>query len=248
MFRGMLRCYDYIFVQDDASLEMLRSIGVDNAMVAGDTRFDRVTDIRRAATPLPSVEAVFAEPAFTFVAGSSWEQDEDIYMVWLNRHPEVRSIIAPHEFNPERLEKMRKRLGPGTVLLSELDEMAARGEKPQGVRHIIVDCFGKLSSLYRYASVAYVGGGFGAGLHNINEAAVYGVPVVYGPNHKKFKEAIDMAACGGGRPVESREEFERTMDGLLADEGERTARGEKAAAYIESQIGATDKIFSKIFG
>lgn len=248
MFRGMLRCYDYIFVQDEASLEMLRSIGVDNAMVAGDTRFDRVTDIRRAAAPLPSVEAAFSEPAFTFVAGSSWEHDEDIYMDWLSRHPEVRSIIAPHEFNPERLEKMRHRLGAGTVLLSELDEMAARGEKPRDVRHIIVDCFGKLSSLYRYASVAYVGGGFGAGLHNINEAAVYGVPVVYGPNHKKFKEAIDMAECGGGLPVASREEFERTMNLLLADESERTRRGEKAAAYIASQIGATDKVCDKIFG
>ena len=248
MFRGMLGCYDYIFVQDAASLEMLHTIGIESAMVAGDTRFDRVTDIRRAAAPLPSVEAAFAEPAFTFVAGSSWEQDEDVYMGWLRRHPEVRTIIAPHEFNPERLEKMRGRLGEGAVLLSELDAMAEKGESMSGVRHIIVDCFGKLSSLYRYASVAYVGGGFGAGLHNINEAAVYGVPVVYGPNHKKFKEAIDMALCGGGIPVSSREEFESAMDSLLADETERSRRGEKSAEYIASQIGATDRVFKGIFG
>lgn len=248
MFRGMLKCYDYIFVQDADSLAMLRSIGVENAMVAGDTRFDRVTDIRRAAAPLPSVEEAFKEPAFTFVAGSSWPQDEAVYLDWLRRHPEVRTIIAPHEFDAARLEKLRSELGAGAVLLSELDARFEKDDVPADVRHIIVDCFGKLSSLYRYATVAYVGGGFGAGLHNINEAAVYGVPVVYGPNHTKFKEARDMAALGGGIPVGSRAEFEKEMDTLMADESLRRSRGEKAAAYIASQIGATDRIFNVVFG
>lgn len=256
MFRKMLHCFDRLYVQDERSRRLLRVIGVDNVTVAGDTRFDRVTDVMRTTVDIPGFPG-FAPGAKTkFIAGSSWEADEDIYVPWLNAHPEVAFIIAPHEFNETRLEALRNRFsGKKVLLLSEWIGIVKKARKdntplPQWmsqVRGIIVDSFGKLSTLYRFADIAYIGGGFGAGIHNLNEAAVYGMPVIFGPNHIKFKEAADLIACGGGFTVSDEATFTAVIQRLLDSDDALKAAGSAAGQYIRDNLGATDRIYSEIF-
>ena len=148
-----------------------------------------------------------------------------------------------HEFDTHRLDILRSRFANGAVLLSEMRE---NPEAAEGKQVLIIDCFGLLSSAYAYCDTAYVGGGFGAGLHNINEAAVYDIPVIYGPNNKKFIEAHELAECGGGVPVSSEEEFIRAADSLLLSAAERERRGRLAGEYIRSKIGATDRIYDAL--
>lgn len=248
MFRKMLRCYTHLYVQDETSKHLLGNIGITNVTVAGDTRFDRVTDILAQARMVPEIENFTSQSRFTLVAGSSWPQDEEIFIPWLKGHPEVRAIIAPHEFDRARLESLRHRLGNGkTRLLSEI-----KGEHPSNplndnVRYIIVDCFGLLSSLYRYGNAAVIGGGFGAGIHNLNEAAVYGIPVLFGPNHKKFKEAYELLRLGGGFTFANTSEFNAGMNSLLNDTKARENAGRAAGKYISESVGASDLIFNDIF-
>lgn len=246
-----LRWYSHIFLQDERSRQLLAGIGLVNTDVFGDTRFDRVADIRANRTRIPALESfrALAPDSPVMMAGSSWPADEDIYAAWFNRNPDTRLVIAPHEFDTKRLGALKARFKNGCLLLSEVTEnpelLAA--VRPQV---LVIDCFGLLSSAYAYCDVAYVGGGFGAGLHNINEAAVYDVPVIYGPNNRKFIEAREMAECGGGIEITSPEEFNAVADRLLgkdADESERAQRGKSAGEYIRSKLGATDKIFKSIF-
>lgn len=245
-YGAWLRWYTGIFVQDENSRKLLNGIGIENVEVYGDTRFDRVANIRETRRPIPEIECFLADKpdAPVMVIGSSWPTDEAVYASWFRNHPEIKLIVAPHEFDAARLEAMKSLFGPGTVLFSEI---VADSGKAVGARTLIIDTFGMLSSIYGYASAAYVGGGFGAGLHNINEAAVYGIPVIYGPNNKKFIEARELAECGGGLPVGNKEEFGKAADSIFGDVAERKRRGEAAGKYIESKIGATDRIFHKIF-
>ena len=243
-FRKILHSYTHLFVQDEASAQLLARFGVKNVSVAGDTRFDRVSDILASRRELPEIEAFKASSPFTLIAGSSWPQDEDMYIEWLHSHPEVKAICAPHEFDAQRLENLRLRLGSGAVLYSEYK---TGNISPEDVQYLIIDCFGLLSSMYRYADVAIVGGGFGAGIHNLNEAAVYGIPVVFGPRHRKFKEASDLIACGGGYSVDSPAAGRSVLEKLLADKSARITAGRAAGAYISSHIGATDRIYKEIF-
>lgn len=198
----MLRNFNHLYVQDEASRKLLAGIGIENVTIAGDTRFDRVTDIMNTVKDIKIVEYFIDQSPFTLIVGSSWPADEDNYIPWLKAHPEVKAIIAPHEFDRERLGLLRKRFDGGVRLLSELSFPSDLTGKEQV---LIVDCFGLLSSLYHYGTVAYIGGGFGAGIHNINEAAVYGMPVVFGPKHQKFKEASDLITIGGGFEVKDKE-------------------------------------------
>lgn len=255
IFRKMLRCFDRLYVQDERSRSLLASIGIDKVSVVGDTRFDRVTAIRNSRKDVPEIESFLgrrSDRGFTMVFGSSWDRDEDVYIPWLLAHPEVKAIIAPHEFDKARLDQMVNRLGrDNTVLLSELKEKYAVSPDEAarfvaGKRYVIVDCFGLLSSLYAYADVAYVGGGFGVSIHNICEAATYGIPVVFGPRHEKFKEAADLIACGGAFDIHSASDFARVMEALLGRE-RRTEAGKAAGAYIAANIGASDKIMADIF-
>lgn len=241
-----LQCFNTIYVQDERSRALLRGIGMTRTVVAGDTRFDRVTDVMAAARRSPAAEAFRALGGDMVVFGSSWPADEALYIPWLRRNPDVRAIIAPHEFDPRRVDRLKGVLGPGAVALSEIE--ATGGNVAADTRYLIVDCFGLLSSLYRLADWAYVGGGFGAGLHNINEAAVYSVPVVYGPNNAKFIEARELAECGGGFPVATSEELGATFDRLKSDTNARITAGSAAGAYIKSRLGATDRIYSDLFG
>ncbi|MBD5183105.1 MAG: 3-deoxy-D-manno-octulosonic acid transferase [Bacteroidales bacterium] len=244
-FRKMLTNFDRIYVQDEGSRDLLSKIGIDRVVVAGDTRFDRVTDIRKAARVIPEIEDFISripKDAQIVVFGSSWESDEVYYIPWLKKHPEVYAIIAPHEFDKKRLIKLSERLGDErTELLSQYD---SHGKLPH---YILVDCFGLLSSLYRYASLAYVGGGFGVSIHNINEAAVYGIPVVFGPRHDKFKEAADLIHCGGGFSASSGEELEQILTSLITDVSARTAAGQASRHYIDTHTGASPLILKEVF-
>lgn len=245
LWRSMLDCYDRLFVQDENSRQLLQKAGVasERITVAGDTRFDRVAEIRRAARMLPLIEEFVKDSPFTIVAGSSWPADEQLYIPWLKAHPAVRAIIAPHEFDHERLETLRTLLGSEhTVLYSELQQHPDLLSGDCSIRYLVIDCFGLLSSIYRYGSLALIGGGFGAGIHNINEAAVYGMPVVFGPNHSKFREAAGLISCGGGFSYNDHKSLVTVLDPLYTDPGALTMAGEAAGRYISENTGATERI------
>lgn len=249
--RSVLRDYTHLYLQDERSARLLAGIGITNTTVAGDTRFDRVTDVMKSCVEIAGFPGFGKNSKHIFIAGSSWETDEERYIPWLKADPSVAFIIAPHEFDDRRLELLRRQFAPGeTMLLSEWCAAAAGGIGPQlsGIRGIIVDSFGKLSSLYRYGDIAYIGGGFGTGIHNINEAAVYGMPVIFGPNHGKFKEASDLIDAGGAFSVSSRQDFERTVTELAASPDALAAAGKAAGDYIRRSIGATDRIYRDLFG
>lgn len=244
-YRYWLRWYTRIFVQDARSRDLLESVSITNVEVAGDTRFDRVTDIMNTTRDIPALSRFReADGRPVLIAGSSWPADEEVYFPWLRHNRDrVKAVIAPHEFDAARLEDMRARLGTRSVLLSELEKEPALADSADCV---IMDCFGLLSSAYRYGDVAYIGGGFGAGIHNINEAAVYGIPVVFGPRNSKFIEARELISCRGGFSVSGRDSLERTLTPML-DPDVRHDAGRRAARYIRSKLGATDRIFSRIF-
>ena len=244
-FRKMLRCFTHLYVQDEASRELLAGIGVTNVTVAGDTRFDRVADVRSSKCSIEWIPRMMEHAGMRFIAGSSWPADEAVYADWLNARKEVKFIIAPHEFDAARLEQL-KALFPGrsVMLLSEWKQAGS----PASVEGLIVDSFGHLSSLYRYADVAYIGGGFGTGIHNINEAAVYGIPVVFGPRHQKFREAAGLIECGGGTSVSSVHDFDDVMDRYLSEPAALRKDGEAAGSYISENLGATARIYDSIFG
>ena len=246
MFRKMLECYNHIYVQDDASRKLLNSISINNVTVAGDTRFDRVTDIMATAHDVAEIESFVKASPFTLIVGSSWQPDEAIYIPWLKDHPDVKAIVAPHEFDHDRLAALRQQLGEDkTKLLSEIKGKPS--ENLDDIKYLIIDCFGLLSSIYRYGDVAIIGGGFGAGIHNLNEAAVYGIPVLFGPNHKKFKEAGELLARGGGFTFAGANEFSSLMDNLFTDTNARIKAGNAAGQYIKDSVGASDIIYSDIF-
>ena len=253
-YRRVLRDFTTLYLQDHGSRRLLEGIGISNTKVAGDTRFDRVADIRASVKPDETL-SLFCGPQrnerraeadpVIFMAGSSWPEDEKIYLDWLLREEGVKGVIAPHEFDELRLKKLLDLCSGNAVLLSD-----ARRDPTllSGKKILIIDCFGLLSSAYSYADIAYVGGGFGAGLHNINEAAVYGIPVMFGPNHHKFIEAGEMKTLGAGIPVDGKSRFEHHAIRLVRDSKERLRRGKWAAEYIASKTGASDIIFSDLFG
>lgn len=242
-WRTPLKCFTHMYVQDEGSRRLLEGVGITNVTVAGDTRFDRVTDICNAAHAIPSLDDLTrGGTRLTLVFGSSWPADEAIYFPWLvAQEGNVKAIIAPHEFDALRLEKMRKGLSPLRTLL--LSEAEAKPGAASQADVLIIDCFGLLSSAYRYGKIAYVGGGFGAGIHNINEAAVYSMPVIFGPRHGKFLEARELLACGGAREVRDQNSFREAVNPLL-DPTERRKAGQAAGAYIRSKIGATPRIYA----
>jgi 3-deoxy-D-manno-octulosonic-acid transferase len=244
-----LKWYTRIFVQDERSRELLSKIGVRNVDVTGDTRFDRVTDILNARKVIPELDSFVGRKGdagrapMVMMFGSSWPADEAVYGEWLRGRKEVKAIIAPHEFDASRLETLKALIPGEVVLMSELKDNPGAAE---GKRVLVMDCFGLLSSAYAYADAAYIGGGFGVSIHNINEAAVYGIPVMFGPENSKFIEAQELKTLGGGIEVVSAESFTRNADRLLYDKAERDKRGRWAGEYIQEKIGSTDKILSKI--
>lgn len=242
MFRKMLKCFDTLFVQNEQSRELLAGIGIDNVVVAGDTRFDRVADVRAAAKEFPLVERFVENAKFTLVMGSSWPPDEDIVIPYFNTHHEMKLIIAPHEFDRHRLHVLMSKISRPARFYSE-----ATPQNIEQAECLIIDSFGLLSSLYRYGQTAYVGGGFGVSIHNINEAAVYGIPIIFGPKHHKFQEATDLIACDGAMSIHNADEFSAAMDPMLENEPLRLQCGRAAGNYIQSHLGGTRIIYDLIF-
>lgn len=249
MFRKMLYKFKRIYVQDERSRELLSDIGVTNVEIVGDTRFDRVHDIMLSGKDVDGIETFRNGAEFTIVFGSSWGADETVYSGWLKNHKNVKAIIAPHEFNHARLVAMIKTFGKDeTMLYSDYQTLVSNGKREEAERkiaqahYLIIDCFGLLSRIYRHGDIAYIGGGFGVGIHNINEAAVYGIPVIFGPRYRKFKEAKDLIELKGGFTVDSEAGFNSLIDKLLSDNILLEKSGKTAGNYIRASLGATSKI------
>ena len=237
----VLKCFTHFYVQNEVSRELLAKIGIHDVTVVGDTRFDRVLQIKEAAKKLPIVEA-FCDKKKVFIAGSSWQPDEEIFIPWLNEHKDWKLVIAPHVIGEDHLQQIEKMLeGRKVMRYTEATE-----ENVKGAEVLMINCFGLLSSIYGYADVTYVGGGFGVGIHNTLEAAVWDVPVFFGPNNQRFQEAQGLKRCGAGLEIGNADDFRRLMQGL--DENSTLAKelGEKAGAFVASMTGATRKILADI--
>ena len=244
----VLNCFTHFFVQNEISKELLGKIHIKNVTVVGDTRFDRVLQIKEAAKHLPIVET-FKHDANVFVAGSSWPPDEEIFIPYFKKHQEWKMIIAPHVIGEDHLRQIEKLLeGRKVIRYSSVAETNLPSMKAelQAADVLIIDCFGLLSSIYHYGEIAYVGGGFGVGIHNVLEAAVWDVPVFFGPNNQRFQEAQGLKAAGGGFDFETYEAFEHQMDIFLTDGEKLRAAGVEAGKFVQSLAGATEKVLSSV--
>lgn len=240
----VLDCFTHFFVQNEESRDLLKSIGIDCVSVTGDTRFDRVLQIRDAGKSLPIVEnfvgGTAEERPHVFIAGSSWPPDEDIFIRYFNEHRDWKLIIAPHVIGDDHMKQILGKLERKTVRYTE-----ATTENVVGAECLIIDCFGLLSSIYRYADVTYVGGGFGVGIHNVLEAAVWGKPVIFGPNNKNFQEAQGLLKAGGGFEITNYDDFVGVMRKLADDKALEQSR-ERAGGFVESLAGATRQIMKEV--
>ncbi len=265
-YAGVLKCFTHFFVQNEESKQLLQGIGITNVDVVGDTRFDRVLQIKEAAKDLPVCEAFRKgnadvttgdKPDATtgkavsgaslpkdehkvFVAGSSWPPDEDIFLRYFNEHPDWRLIIAPHVIGEDHLLQIVSKIKDKKVV--RYTQTSAEEAATADV--LIIDCFGLLSSMYRYGDVAYVGGGFGVGIHNTLEAAVWNMPVIFGPNNKRFQEAQGLLQKGGGLEIVDYDSFANTM-ARLADPAALKRAGKNAGDFVASLSGATAKVLAK---
>ncbi len=242
VFRRMLRCYRHVFVQDDCSRDLLAGIGIRAVTVAGDTRFDRVSRIASTEALIEQAQALASSSEKVLVAGSTWAADEEILIPYFNRRPGMKLIIAPHVVNPSRIAQIESRLQRSHCRLSEATPALAAASDC-----LIVDCYGKLSAIYRYGKAAYVGGGFGAGVHNVLEAAVYSMPVIIGPRHEKSREALELIKIGGAFGFDDPRGFETVADRLLEDGEYLRLAAFRAGDYICGNLGTTEKIFREIF-
>lgn len=253
-YAGVLKCFTRFFVQNEESKRLLEGIGITAVDVVGDTRFDRVLQIKEAAKQLPICEAFRTGVASSqsadvphhdfkvFVAGSSWPPDENIFIPFFNEHKDWRLLIAPHVIAEEHLKLILSLIkGKKVVRYTQTTpEEAAEADV------LIIDCFGLLSSMYNYGDVAYIGGGFGVGIHNTLEAAVWNMPVIFGPNNKKFQEAQDLLKSGGGFEINTYEDFSGLMSSLMNDETFLKQAGDKAGAFVAHLAGATDKVLVSV--
>jgi 3-deoxy-D-manno-octulosonic-acid transferase len=242
LYKKMLRCFTWLFVQDDASVERLNNIGIKNVSVSGDTRFDRVTDIAAHFEEVAMIRE-FIGNSPVIVAGSSWPEDEEELDHYANTHREIKFIIAPHEIEEEHLKDIEK-LFRYTIRYSDLVKNKKGSDE---ANTLIVDNIGMLSRLYKYATVTFVGGGFGDdGVHNVLEAAVYGKPVLFGPVFNQFREAIDLLEEGAAFTVDNALDLEKVLDDLLTNDRLYRECCEAAREYVYGHKGATEKILSYI--
>jgi len=238
-YRSFLKCFSHIFVQTADSEELLSQIACPDVTVAGDTRFDRVLELSRSPYSQPALEE-FCFGATVLVAGSTWEKDEQLLARVRRKLPgDLRWIIAPHELSPDHLEGLQKRF-PGSVLFTQLGKQV-----PPGTNAIIVDTIGHLSYLYRFGSLAYIGGGFGKGIHNILEAATYGLPMIFGPNYHKFAEAVKLAQMGAAFPVDGEEALLSTIHQQLKNPDLLKTASQIAKSFVHERVGASSRILDK---
>lgn len=239
LFKDLLKGYDCLFLQDRTSADILRNAGISRFRVAGDTRVDRVQQLADRAREFPEIVR-FIDKKTCWVAGSTWPPDEDLIKTSMRRIP--KWIIAPHEINDARLQDIEKLFHAQTIRYSALQKDPEAGKSASV---LILDNIGMLSAVYRLADVAYIGGGFGKGIHNILEAAVNHIPVIFGPNYQKFKEAHALIARGGAFVVHNEAEFSQLLL-QLSQASICTAAGEKAGGYIRDNLGATKEIMEYI--
>ena len=241
MWREALKSFNTIFVQDENSKALLAELGHDNVIVAGDTRFDRVAQIAAAAKKIELIEQ-FKGDSRLFVAGSSWGPDEDLIVRLANENPTIKFIVAPHEMEQTRMAKIEQTATGGAVRYTKIEGDIADKQI------LILDTIGMLSSVYGYADFSYIGGGFGVGIHNTLEAATFGLPIAFGPNYQKFKEARDMIALGGATSVSNYEELSAWFAPLRDDEQHLKLVSQISKDYTTKNQGATDIFFEKVFG
>jgi 3-deoxy-D-manno-octulosonic-acid transferase len=236
----MLGKFTRIFVQDRESSDLLGAIGITNTVVAGDTRFDRVAEIAARAKEIPQIE-LFRGDQKLFLAGSSWKQDEEIIARYINSHPEtMKWVFAPHEIDRENIERLEKLFTVKCVRFSGFNDDS------KDARVMIIDNIGMLSSAYRYAGIAAVGGGFGKGIHNILEPACWSIPVLFGPNYRKFREAVDLINLGGAKSFNDYPGFEEILDRWFSDAALYRKVAALAGEYVNKNMGATSLIMKEI--
>ena len=238
----VLKCFTHFFVQNMESKALLAKLGITDVDVVGDTRFDRVLQIKEASKQLPIVEQFTAHAQKVFVAGSSWLPDEEIFIKYFDIHKDWKLIIAPHVISDEHLSQIFELLkGRRVVRYTEATE-----ENVKDAEVLIIDCFGLLSSIYHYGTVSYVGGGFGVGIHNVLEAAVWDIPVVFGPNNKHFQEAQGLMLVQGGFEIKDYQSFRDLMMRFETDAFFLQNAGENAGAFVKSRAGATAKVMENV--
>lgn len=242
-FRKAFSAYTHIFVQNQSSWDILQKFKFKNVSINGDTRLDRVAQIARAASDLPKVEK-FCGTKQVIVAGSTWPDDEALFLNYVNEctHP-IKFVVAPHEVNEKSLERITTALKRPYVLYSA----ESTSEEIENAEVLIVDGYGYLVSVYRYAKIAYIGGGFSTGIHSILEPAVYGMPVVFGPDYHKFHEALEMLRLGAAHTIANYEELYLLLESYLTDPAKLAMESHSASQYVESNRGATEQIVRYFF-
>ena len=237
-------------MQDEKSVELLNSIGYKNTTLCGDTRFDRVFEVSKNAKQIDLVKQ-FVEDKKAIIVGSSWLEDEKIISTYFTNPKSfvtqsvveglnLKIILAPHEIDEKHLSSIEEEFSGMCLRYSKANENNVKEAKV-----LIIDNIGMLSSLYQYGAIAFIGGGFGKGIHNILEAATFGLPVIFGPNYHKFVEAKELIKLGGAFSINDISEFEKTMS-LLSDEQVLKTASQISRMYVQGRVGATDKILAKI--
>ena len=236
-----LTYFKHLFVQDRHSKDLLRSIGISNVSIVGDTRADRVIEVAAASKNYPIIEK-FVNGDPTFIAGSSWPADEELFIPYFMTKPDWKLIIAPHEIHEEHLTEIEARLkGRDYIRLSQ-----ASLDNIKGYDTLIIDCFGMLSSIYRYGHIAYIGGGFGVGIHNVLEAAVFDIPVLFGPNNQRFREAQELKQLKGGFEITDAYSLRILIDKFISNPTALKKAGRAAGDYVRSSSGTSDRILGEI--
>jgi len=240
-YRKMLRMFDYFFVQNQETLSLLNSIGIQNAEISGDTRFDRVQAILQRKDKFPLIEAFKADSRM-MVLGSTWEKDIALWANYINQNDQLKYIIAPHDITEQNIETIRSAI---RLVVERYSRYAPGSEKTQV---LIIDNIGMLSALYYYADITYVGGAFGEGVHNILEPATFGKPVIIGKSlsNKKYQEVVDLLESGGAFAVDHRDEVDRIMGDLLNNETLYSQACQASRSYIDSNVGATRVIMDHL--
>jgi 3-deoxy-D-manno-octulosonic-acid transferase len=240
-YRKMLFGFKHFFVQDEKSVELLASIGLTNATKAGDTRFDRVAGIARSGKDIPLVEK-FKGNQHLVVAGSTWKPDEELLVEYIHANPDIKFVIAPHETKRANVDRLINLLKTSVICYTE-----ATDESVMNKQVLIVDTIGLLSSVYRYADLAYIGGGFGVGIHNTLEAAIFGLPIVFGPNYLKFNEATTMVKLGIAYAINDFSGLKMILDTLITDTAKREQIVSECTKFTHENLGATQTIINEVF-
>ena len=240
-FRKMLGFFSYIFVQNEQSLKILNRHSIENVTIAGDTRVDRVYQISKEVKENSVIEK-FKNQKILIVAGSSWKQDEELLIKYINESGNnLKWIIAPHEIKKENILRIQKSITRPSVKYSTYKE-----KQDSNAEVLVIDNIGMLSSLYKYGDIAYIGGGFGKGIHNILEPATFGIPVIFGPNYKKFREACELRKQGGAMPVNDFSDLEKIFNELIYNDEVRQKAGNISKKYIKDNLGSAQLIVDKL--